>query len=406
MKKKIAFALLFSLSASPLYAGGIINKSNSSADYFRTLNRQAATDYADIAVHNPAGIMKMKDGKYVKLDFQYIAKDYSNTIPGADELDQNMSSLIPGFFAIHKQEKWACYLTASLVGGGGKIDYKDGNARSVTIISSLLGGLPLSVAAAFPQRVKAESVYTGLTLGGAYAVNDMISVSAGVRYVNAFKKLKLSAQGLPVLGNVVAEIEDEADGVGAIFGVNIAPNDRWNIGIRYETPTKLDFKLNVKEGAPLLGAIGLTDNRKEREDLPGLFGFGASYKLTPELKIDANIIYYLEKDADWETGFDDAGNSYDLGFSLEYTFNKKWKASVGYMSTNLDIDKDQILTVPEEPRLDADTFGAGVVWSPTDAVDITFGGIYASYDDATDSLGIKYEKTVWSFATGLQWKFM
>lgn len=399
MKKKIAFALLFSLSATPLYAGGIVNKSNASADYFRTLNRQAATDYADIAVYNPAGIMKMEDGKYVKLDFQYIDKDYSNTIPGGNELDQDKSSLIPGLFVIHKQDKWAGYFAASLVGGGGEIDFKDGNARSVLILSNLLPAT-LPTAASLPQSVEAESVYTGYTFGGAYEVSDMISVSAGLRYVDAFKKLKLTAPG------ITAKIEDEADGWGAILGVNITPNDRWNIGIRYETPTKLDFELDIQEGAALLSLIGLTDNREEREDLPGILGFGASYNITPELKIDANILYYLEKDADWESGFDGAGNSYDLGFSLEYTFNKQWKASVGYMYTDLDIDKEQIHIVPEEPRLNADTYAAGVVWSPTDAVDLTLGGIYASYHDETDQYSITYDKDVWSFAAGVQWKFM
>ena len=69
------------LAASPLYAGGIINKSNQSADYMRTLNRSAATDYPDIAVYNPAGIMQMENGAYAKLDVLYFDKDYSNNVP-------------------------------------------------------------------------------------------------------------------------------------------------------------------------------------------------------------------------------------------------------------------------------------------------------------------------------------
>jgi len=36
--------------ASSLQAGGVINKQNLSADYIRTLNRNAATDMADAAV--------------------------------------------------------------------------------------------------------------------------------------------------------------------------------------------------------------------------------------------------------------------------------------------------------------------------------------------------------------------
>ena len=77
----LCVAGLIAASASPLFAGGIINKQNLSADYLRTMNRNAATDYADIAAFNPAGIMKMADGGYAKLDVMYFDKDYSNKVP-------------------------------------------------------------------------------------------------------------------------------------------------------------------------------------------------------------------------------------------------------------------------------------------------------------------------------------
>ena len=166
MKKTLTtihLTAMLSLIATPLFAGGILNKQNVSADYVRTLNRQAATDYADIAVYNPAGIMKMKTGKYLKIDLQFLAKDYSNSLPGVGELDHDEPSFVPGFFAIHKEDKWAGYMTAALVGGGGKVDYTEGNARSVTSISSLLS-VPFSVAGTFPQSVEAKSIYTKLSI--------------------------------------------------------------------------------------------------------------------------------------------------------------------------------------------------------------------------------------------------
>lgn len=407
MKKcllSLSLASALGLIATPLLAGGIINKQNMSADYFRTLNRQAATDYADIAVYNPAGMMKMRTGKYLKLDGQYISKDYSNRIPGVGDLDQDKYSTIPGFFAIHKEDQWAGYITASLVGGGGKVDYLYGDARSVTTISSLLG-VSFPVAGSFPQRVEGESLYLGYTIGGAYAVNEIFSLSAGLRYVSAQKTFTLTAAGLPVFGNATTELRDDADGWGGIFGVNISPNDRWNIGLRFETATQLDFELDVRQGAPLLALMGYSDGRKEREDLPALLGMGASYKILDNLKVDANFIYYLEKDATWDAGFDGAGDSYDLGIAAEYRFNKEWMASVGYLYSNLDIDVDQILVLPEEPKLDARTIAMGGVWSPTETLDFTVGASRAFYSDATDSLGITYEKDLWALSCGLQWKF-
>jgi len=407
MKKHLLtlpLAGLLGLVATPILAGGIINKQNSSSDYFRTLNRQAATDYADIAVHNPAGIMKMKTGKYLKLDIQYLAKDYSNSIPGVGQLDQDISSIVPGFFAIHKEDKWAGYLTASLVGGGGKVDFQNGNARSITIINTLLG-VPFSVAGTFPQRVEAESIYSGYTIGGAYEINSMFSVSAGLRYVSAYKKYTLSADGLPVFGNAVTELRDEADGWGGIFGVNISPNEQWNIGLRFETATKLNFELDVRQGADLLALMGYQDGREEREDIPALLGIGASYKITDNLKVDANFIYYLEKEATWETDFDGAGNSYDLGASAEYRFNREWMVSAGYLYSNLKVDIDQIISLPEEAKLDAHTVGMGGVWSPTETLDFTMGASKVFYMEKTDAQGITYEKDIWIVSCGLQWKF-
>lgn len=407
MKKSlfsVSLAATLGLIATPLLAGGIINKQNMSADYFRSLNRQAATDYADIAVYNPAGIMKMETGKYLKLDGQYIFKEYSNTIPGVGELDQEEHSILPGFFAIHKEDKWAGYIAATLVGGGGKVDYENGNARSVTAISGLLG-VSFPVAASFPQQVEAQSLYLGYTIGGAWAVNDIFALSAGLRYVSAYKRYTLSADGLPVFGNAVTELRDDADGWGGIFGVNISPNDRWNIGLRFETATQLDFELDVRQGASLLALMGYVDGRKEREDLPALLGLGASYKILENLKVDANFIYYLEKEATWDTGFDGAGDSYDLGISGEYRFSKEWMASIGYLYSNLDIDVEQILVLPEEPKLDGNTIAMGGVWSPSETLDVTVGASRTFYSDATDSLGISYEKDVWALSCGLQWKF-
>jgi long-chain fatty acid transport protein len=407
VKKHRFIILLVSLSgivSSPVFGGGLIQKQNMSADYLRTLNRQAATDYADIAVYNPAGIMEMDIGKYVKFDLQYIDKEYSNKVPGVGELTQDQSSIIPGFFAIHKESKWAGYLAVSLIGGGGKIDYKNGNARSVLSISSI-ANLPLSDAGSLPQRVEGDSLYYGYNIGGAYSVNDIFSLSAGLRYVTAYKEYTLSVSGGQVYGNMVVETRDEADGWSGVFGANIAPCDRINIGLRFETATKLDFELETRQGATLLAQMGIMDGRKVREDLPGLLGIGVSWVVVDDLKLDVNYIHYLEKAATWDTGLDGAGDSYDLGFSGEYRFNDQWMASGGYVYSDNKLDDAQLLLSPEEPQLDAHTVAIGGVWSPTEAFDITLGIIRVFYTDATDSLGINYDKDVSIVSCGVQYSF-
>jgi long-subunit fatty acid transport protein len=134
-------------------------------------------------------------------------------------------------------------------------------------------------------------------------------------------------------------------------------------------------------------------------------GAGVSRKITDKLKVDVNFIYYLEKNATWETGIDGAGNSYDLGISGEYRFNKEWMMSIGYLHSNLSVDDDKVFVLPEEPTLDAHSVAVGGVWSPTEILDFTMGASKIFYSDVTDPLGIGYEKDVWVVSCGMQWKF-
>ena len=451
MKKLLVLlcvAGLIAASASPLFAGGIINKQNLSADYMRTLSRNAATDYADIAVYNPAGIMKMADGGYAKLDIMYIDKDYSNKVPNNfgeftqdfGKLSQDEHSIIPGAFAVYKQEKWAGFFAFTIPAGGGELNYKKGDARTVQLGNGIAAGFNQQLEAGFgtdlfnynkidSQKIKVkESSVFGFTLGGSYAINDMWSVAAGARYATGkreFKgKVQISAENpapVPVNDPFTADLhlEQDADGWAGILGVNFAPNDKLNAALTYISKTKLKYDMDVKQdtqlpdGTSLAAAIGFPDGSKQRIDIPALLGFGISYKFLPQFKVDLNYTYYFEKDASIDT-FTGEGNSWDLGLSAEYTFSPQWKASIGYMRTDISLDDDQQINEPEEPKLSANSFAAGVVWSPKPAYAITVGGAIVSYDDVDGPVetagggteSVNYDKEVWNLSIGFQWKFM
>ncbi|MFZ0240764.1 MAG: outer membrane beta-barrel protein [Desulfobacterales bacterium] len=429
MKKGFAILCglgILALASTPLYAGGIINKQNQSADYIRTLNRHAATDYADIAVYNPAGIMKMDNGGYAKLDVMYFAKDYSDTVPGFGELSQDDPSIIPGLFAIYKQDRWAGFFTFTIPAGGGELDYKDGSARTVALAQGVAAGANARLGAAgvpstffynqigdMSLHIKESTVY-GFTLGGSFAATEMLSFAAGIRYSTGTREFDgqatiSAANALPggLNGPITPSLNlsEDADGWCGILGVNFAPTDKLNTALTFVSNTKMEYEMDVKRDTlGIAPSLGYPDGSKRRIDIPGLLGFGISYKFLPQLKVDLNYVYYLESSAEIDT-FDDYGDSWDLGLSVEYTFSPQWKASVGYLHTDIKLDDDQQINEPEEPKLDANTFGIGAVWSPTPAWDITFGGLYADYKDVTDQLGINYDKSVWSLAAGVQWKF-
>jgi long-chain fatty acid transport protein len=411
------------LAASPLYAGGIINKQNQSADYIRTLNRHAATDYADIAVYNPAGIAKMpEDGLYTKLDLMYFSKDYSNTVPVFGELSQDEPSVIPGFFTVYKKGKWGGFFAFSVPAGGGMLDYEKGSARTVGLISALtpvINTVYSGIYAPVSQSIEVkESTVFGYTLGGTYAVTDWFSVALGARYSTGEREFDgaviltdVSGGGLLPTVPLDIALKEDANGWAGILGADFAAlEDRLNVGLVYISRTKMDYEIEIQEDTVIPGAgnlsdlIGFSDGSKQRIDIPALLGVGVSYRFMPELKVDLNYTLYFEKDAEIDT-FEGEGNSWDLGVSAEYRFSPKWMVSLGYLHTDIKLDDDEQINEPEEPKLDANTIAAGLVFTPVERLDLTFGGLKVWYDSVTDSNSIEYEKDVWSLALGVQYRF-
>lgn len=424
----VGIVLLMVGLASSLQAGGVINKQNLSADYLRTLNRNAATDMADAAAFNPAGTAMMQDGLYLKADVIYLMKDYSNQLPSAigplpltgGTLDSEEPSIIPGLFAVYKQDRWSAFFAVTIPGGGGEVNYNDGNARTTMLslpgalggLGTYLGGTPNTI----NQSIEADSYYVGYSLGGAFKIFDSLSLGGGVRYVDAYQEFKGKAQG--ALNTVDVKIERTDEAFNYFLGLDWAPIRDLNIGLTYMSNTKLNFKADTKDTSPgqiVSRNVGWSDGTHEREDLPGYVGVGVSYFIIPgTLRIEPNLTYYLEQQAKLEGArFQDSmpGNSYDIGLALEYILNPQWKFSVGYMHTEIK-GMESVDLLPEAPELDADTIGLGLVWSPIERLSITASAIKVWYQsvktDANSSRApadTEYDKDVWGVALGLQYRF-
>jgi long-chain fatty acid transport protein len=433
------FVLIAGLTSAS-HAGGIINKQNLSAEYLRTLNRNAATDMADAAAFNPAGTAMMEDGLYVKADAIYFKKDYSNQLPSSPAsvnvgtLDSDEPSIIPGLFTVYKQDRWSAFFAVTVPGGGGKVNYNDGDARTVVLSSpsspllpgfigvpglgTYLGG-PAGNATNVKQWIEADAHYVGYSLGGAFKVVDSLSLSGGVRYVDAYQKFKGQAQGTTGPARTVdVKIERTDEAFNYFLGLDYAPIKDLNIGLTYMSNTPLNFKSDTNDNSPnqaVSKSVGWTDGTHEREDLPGYIGLGVSYFIIPgTLRIEPNFTYYLEKQAKLETNrFQDSnpGNSYDFGVALEYILNPQWRFSVGYLRTDIKGMKSEDL-LPEAPELDANTVGIGLVWSPIERLSLTLSGLRAWYEsEKTGSASSRapanteYDKDVWGLSFGIQYRF-
>jgi len=427
----MVLVVLVGLSSS-IYAGGIINKQNLSADYIRTLNRNAADDMADAAVYNPAGTVRMQDGLYVKADAIYFWKDYTNQMPSTPAifnlgtLDSGEPSIIPGFFSVYKQGRWAGFFAVTIPGGGGEVRYQDGDARTVMLSApGAVGGLGtyLGGAAGNPtninQYLEADSYYVAYSLGAAYKVFDSLSLSGGVRYVDAQQKFKGRATGTTGPARTVnVKIERTDEAWNYFMGMDYAPIKDLNFALTYMSNTALNFKADTNDNSPgqaISRSVGWTDGTHEREDLPGYIAAGVSYFILPgKLRIEPNFTYYLEKNATFQGArFQNSnpGNSYDIGVALEYILNPQWRFSVGYLHTEIQNMESQDL-LPEAPELDANSVAVGLVYSPIERLSLTLGVERSWYDsvkvDTTSSrapAGTQYDKDVYGAAFGIQYRF-
>jgi long-chain fatty acid transport protein len=439
MRKVLIGIAIFSLvlaGAASVFAGAVINKTNWSAEYIRTLNRNAATDYADIAAFNPAGTVKMADGLTINGSVQYLDKDYKNRVNGM-RFKSDKSSTFPGVFAVYKKDRWTLFGSFTFVGGGGEVDWDKGNASTMLIGTGVTlkadrtvngmveagGGDPAPLFTYYGtlthQDIWAKSYDLGYALGGAYAINDIFSVSAAIRYVDGTIEAKGSVTSTPTptgafLGGepVTRDIDfdQDADGWGAIFGVNIAPNERLNIGARFETKTDLEFDTNIKKGEDVLEeALGIVDGGKYNEDLAPSLGVGVSYWLTEKLRAETNLTLYFNGEADWEGKENDVDTGYDAGIALEYVFNDKFTASIGYLHTETGIDPEDMK--PENPELDANTFAGGLAYAYNQKFHVNLGIGYSAYEDddfvsSTTGAKVEYEKDITFYALGLEYRFM
>ncbi len=419
---------LLAVSAVPALAGGIINKSNLSSDWIRTLNRNAATDAADIVVFNPAGVMKLKNGLYTKVDALYFAKDYSNTVPnyapnvyGEDgDFKTDTPSLIPGLFAVYKQDKWAGFFAITIPGGGGKVEYDQGNARTSLLSYSIAAATGFVYNNISSMNMEANSFDVGYTFGGAYKINDVFSVAGGFRYLDAKQEFKGSTSltstlnpALPALDRKV-DLDRDATGWSYFLGLNISPNDKLNLAAMYMSNTDLDYKSDVaQDDLNITPLLGWADGTKQREDLPGQINLGASYQFTPKLRTEVNYTLYLETDAKFEASrLEHAGDSWEMGICFDYAFNPRWMASLGYLYTDIKgISPEDKLV--EAPELDSNTVSTGVVYTPSERWRINLGLLKVWYDSVTTSTtgsrapaGTKLEKDVWGISFGVQYRFL
>lgn len=409
MKKTVLLLAGLAVTGS-LYAGSIDYLSNQSADYLRTFCRNASTD-VDAVHYNPAATAFMKDGIYAQLNTQFIFKDYTATLNTAtnpaNRKDYNTdypSLFVPNFYAIFKKSNWAANFGSGIIAGGGTVKFEDGVPFMVQMIDPL---------APTDANLEATSLFPFVSLGGAYAINDMISFSLAGRYVYGMKtyKGKLSFTH-PIAGPLTyeADAENTAHGFGGIIGIAVKPTPELMIDIRYETVTMLDFETTVNDNKSFNGYF--TDGEKTRKDLPATLALGASYRISDLLLSASADIFFIGqadqgKDSETSNGYDDDYDDigYEISGSAEYTIIPEFLlVSAGYMYNKVGGNEKTYNDF--DFSLDSHSVGVGGRVMPMQDLALVLGIGRVMYVDGDNANGsVTFKKEAWILALGAEYKF-
>ncbi len=353
MKKLIIPAgLIFFILLLPINLfGQLDNLANMSAEWVRTGNRNAAVDGADIVNYNPSGLVILDDGFHINFGNQMLIRNPKHTYDlgyGENTFShEGTDLLLPNFYAVYKNYRLALYSGAYIAGGGGAIEYPQGSISTNFIGKMLSENLKIPYNKLINQNLSGSSFYNAITAGGTYKINNLISFSAGARYIMAAKS---TIAGMTIEGRlnipdneINIDIEENASGMGGVFGLSLAPSKEVNLSIHYETRVKLDFKTTVNKD----DTKNFLDGAQNRRDLPAALYLGLHIQLNDELWAEGNFNYYYQTMTDWGKTDDDmewsniAGDSYKVGGVFGYQMGDKTEFSFGGVFTGFNYDDQE-----------------------------------------------------------------
>lgn len=445
------------ISTIPMIAGGLVTNTNQSAAWTRTLSREGTLGI-DGVYYNPAGMGLLSKGLHLSLSNQTvfqtrtITSDYPYLIPTPNSYEAELTApIFPSFYAAYKLDKWAFSASFNLIGGGGSADFETGLPSFEIPVSSLVPLLQQQLAYLDQEMIAAgapdfgyrnitgynmnasfsgSSVYYGIQAGAAYAINDLISVSIGGRYVMANNSYEGSLTDITIdapeawggtqtpgdylrvvasnglipaetqaflNGSAAAMDELTADaylkatqsgsGFTPIIGLNLHLSDMVNIGMRYEHHTKIELTNDTE-----VDDVGMfPDGEKVRADLPGMLAIGAELKPLQKLTASVSANYFFDKSAyygatdetgeqiDNESTIDE--NGFNVNFSLEYKLLGILGVSAGYSYANNGVN--DMYQSDFTYGLQSSTVAGGVFVDVGELLTINAGFVYVMYDDYT-----------------------
>ena len=231
--KKLGVLAAFMMVASMAFSSGILTNTNQSAQFIRMLSRNASLGI-DGVYYNPAGLIKLDDGWHFSVNSQTIwqTRSIDSKFPLLNDGYYEGDVFVPSFptlFAAYKMDKWALSFGFGPNAGGGTANFDRGLPSFEIPISKVVPALapltqidPSLAVSGYDAdlTLNGSSMFLGFQIGATYEVSDMLSLSAGVRYMPAINKYTGSIRDiqLKVAGEYYDAPEWLTGAAGAVSG--------------------------------------------------------------------------------------------------------------------------------------------------------------------------------------------
>ncbi|MFO7940408.1 MAG: hypothetical protein R6U66_11745 [Bacteroidales bacterium] len=195
----------------------------------------------------------------------------------------------------------------------------------------------------------------------------------GVKFAELSEDLAGNSQAV---ADKDVDVRQVATGFTPILGVNIVPAEGWNIGIKYEFNTTLEFENDTEVD----GTGQFPDGGKFRNDMPALLSAGVSYQLFDNFKVSSGMHYFFDKNADWDGKEEEVdANLWEVAMGFEYDVTDQILISAGYLYGNTGVGRGYQTDLKYSLNSNTVGFGGRMMIHP--AIAMNLGMSYTVYED-------------------------
>lgn len=305
----------------------------------------ARRDMVSNAWYNPASLAGYeKTSLMLGATWADITYNYDTEIGNLrDTLEKEIHTIPHVHFVTPLSEE--LNLTVSLTAPYGLGTSWDDDFVQELLNSQLQGNYP---GRGFVEQIYLETFY--LTPSLAYAVNEKLSVAAGLSLVYAHFYMRPAFWALPGVMAVRPEFQAEGFGVSGVLAVNYKPSEDWMFGLKYQSEAKVDLTGDVNghprvpnndndiEGTatmPPTITLGIANRSIDRWTF-GLDVIWTGWSTYDELRIErdkAGVNQIIDSEKDWNDVF-----QYRIG--AEYELSEAWRLRCGYVFDESPIEED------------------------------------------------------------------